>query len=166
MIYGGNKMFKFMLKIADFLVKNGYIEAATDKKHMKKRIEFSLEAITCILCLLIIWNATILMYQDFKTIHIAMGYCIFDLIFEGFRMKYFICKLNLLQEIENNVEKSMQKKISCIWGLTLIIWCVYCINCNISIYSFKCTMTIIICIILSIVQIMRIETDLNNYVFK
>ena len=103
-------MFKFMLKIADFLVKNGYIEAATDKKHMKKRIEFSLEAITCILCLLIIWNATILMYQDFKTIHIAMGYCIFDLIFEGFRMKYFICKLNLYKRLKIMLKNQCRKK--------------------------------------------------------
>ena len=31
-------MFKFMLKIADFLVENDYIKVATEKKYMKERI--------------------------------------------------------------------------------------------------------------------------------
>ena len=42
--------------------------------------------------------------------------------------------------------------------------CAYAINCDIRVYSFKCTMAIIICTILAIVQIMRIESDLNKYV--
>ena len=88
MIYGGNKMFKFMLKIADFVVENDYIKVATEKKHMKERIEFALEVIIFVLCLLLVWNATILLYKNFEMIHIAMGFCFYDLLHEGFKIIY------------------------------------------------------------------------------
>ena len=47
-------MFKLMIKVADFIVKCGYINVATEKNHMKQRIEHSLEAITLSLCILLI----------------------------------------------------------------------------------------------------------------
>ena len=50
-------MFKLMIKVADFIVKCGYINVATEKNHMKQRIEHSLEAITLSLCILLIWNS-------------------------------------------------------------------------------------------------------------
>ena len=136
-------MFKFMLKIADFVVENGYIEVATEKNYMKERIEASLEAIVFVLCLLIIWNATILLYKNFEMIHIAMGLCFYDLIHEGFRMRYFIHKLNFLGKFDDGIAKIMQRKIICIWFLAMIMACIYSINCDIRAYSFKCTMAII-----------------------
>lgn len=166
MIYGGNKMFKFMLKIADFLVENDYIKVATEKKYMKERIEFGLEAMVMGLCIFLIWNGSIINYKNFQNFYLGMGLFIYDLLYYGFVMKYYVHKLNVLKEINSNIAKIIQRKISCIWGLTLIMACVYSINCDIRVYSFKCTMAIIICIIIAMVEMMRIETDLNNYIFK
>ena len=159
-------MFKFMLKIADFVVENGYIEVATEKNHIKKRIEFGLEGMIMGLCIFLIWNGTIITYKNFQSFYLGMGLFIYDLFYAGFIMKYYIYKLNILKEMDSDVAKIVQRKISCIWGLTLIMACIYSINCDIRAYSFKCTMAIIICTIISMVQMMRIETYLNKYIFK
>ena len=58
-------MFKLMIKVADFIVKCGYINVATEKNHMKQRIEHSLEAITLSLCILLIWNSINLLSKNF-----------------------------------------------------------------------------------------------------
>lgn len=81
-------MFKFMLKIADFVVENGYIEVATEKNHIKKRIEFGLEGMIMGLCIFLIWNGTIITYKNFQSFYLGMGLFIYDLFYAGFIMKY------------------------------------------------------------------------------
>ena len=157
-------MFKLMIKVADFIVKCGYINVATEKNHMKQRIEHSLEAITLRLCILLIWNSINLLSKNF--FYLGMGFCFYDFLHDGFRMKYFIYKLGDSKDIDKNVEKKIQRKISYIWLLVIMMICSYCISRNLAEYSSECTLIIIICIIFSMVQMMGIETYLNKYIFK
>lgn len=157
-------MFKLMIKVADFIVKCGYINVATEKNHMKQRIEHSLEAITLSLCILLIWNSINLLSKNF--FYLGMGFCFYDFLHDGFRMKYFIYKLGDSKDIDKNVEKKIQRKISYIWLLVIMMICSYCISRNLAEYLSECTLIIIICIIFSMVQMMGIETYLNKYIFK
>ena len=80
--------------------------------------------------------------------------------------QYFIYKLGDSKDIDKNVEKKIQRKISYIWLLVIMMICSYCISRNLAEYSSECTLIIIICIIFSMVQMMGIETYLNKYIFK
>lgn len=69
-----------------------------------------------------------------------MGFCFYDFLHDGFRMKYFIYKLGDSKDIDKNVEKKIQRKISYIWLLVIMMICSYCISRNLAEYSSECTL--------------------------